>query len=138
MEIPSWKNLDISQFSYLSFLVANVEPGEENPVDSEIQTSINVALTLEIKEPDETMIKRSRSVDTKAFGRIPHPYQRSWLGCETCTDNQQAILIGIRIPLSEFGLSQEELNQLQAIEMEMDASGNPKGNIALDDIFFTQ
>jgi hypothetical protein len=137
----------ISQVTHLSLLAANVEQGDENPLDSDIQTSINLAITLEIKEANGKTIKRSHTVDTKNFGRIPHPYQRTWEKCQEvsgiCVKNQQAVLIGIRIPLTEFGFTTEELQagvlaNLHAIEIEMDAAGNPAGNIALDDIILTQ
>lgn len=130
-------DLPLSQLTHLSLQAANVEPGDEIPLDSDIQTSVNLAITLEIK--DGVTIRRSRPVEIKDFGRIPHPYQRKWLGeCSTCTENQQAVLVGIRIPLSEFGFSTAELNHLSAIEIEMDGQGNSKGNIALDDIVLTK
>jgi hypothetical protein len=81
------------------------------------------------------------------LARIPHPYQRTWKYCReleeeaekgNCIDNEQAVLTGIRIPLAEFGFNLEELNNLTAIEIAVDALGNREGNIALDDIFFTQ
>lgn len=86
-------------------------------------------------------MKYSKTVETQAFERVPHPYQRKWI-CEadlgTCTDNQQAVLTGIRIPLSEFGVTAEELNHLKEIEIQVDATGNHEGNLALDDIIFTK
>jgi hypothetical protein len=129
--------LDISQLPHFSLQAANVVPGDETSIISENQTSIHFALTLETQKDGAT--KHSRTVDSKAFGRIPHPYNRPWakIVCPTCTNNEQAILIGIRIPLEEFGFSLEELNNLTAIEIEMDAAGNSAGDIAVDDIFLT-
>jgi len=111
-----------------------------------LKTSISLGVTLETKNGDT---KRSQTVDSSALARIPHPYHRTWNYCRDfdpddylddglCIDNEQAVLTGIRIPLAEFGFNKEELNNLTAIEIKVDALGNSKGNIALDDIFFTQ
>jgi hypothetical protein len=133
----------INNWPYFSLLAANVIPGEETLIFSENQTSIKFGVTLETKTENQQKAKRSQTVDSSTLARIPHPYQRTWLFCQLneqggCIDYEQAVLTGIRIPITEFGLSHEELNNLTAIEIEMDAAGNQEGNIALDDIFFTQ
>jgi dienelactone hydrolase len=139
IEIPE-NTIQIDNSTHLSFLVANVAIGNESPIFSENQTSMNLAITLKTKTPGGRT-KRSYTVEAQAFERVPHPYQRMWK-CESildpCTDNQQAILTGIRIPLSEFGLTPEELNNLSEIEIEVDATGNDEGNLALDEIVFTK
>jgi len=139
----------VSNWHYLSLLAANVVPGTETPIFSENQTSISLGVTLETKTGETEEAKRSQTISSSAFARIPHPYQRTWnhcrdpdLGDGLCTDNEQAVLTGIRIPLAEFGFNLEELNNLTAIEIAVDALGNSESNsegiIALDDIFFTQ
>jgi len=137
----------VSNWRYLSLLAANVVPsGKEEPkIFSENQTSISLGVTLETKTGETEEAKRSQTVNSSALARIPHPYHRTWDYCRDpdlegglCIDNEQAVLTGIRIPLAEFGLEPEELNNLTAIEIEVDALGNSEGYIALDDIFFTQ
>ena len=152
IEIPAGE-VQLGNWEHLSLLVANVTIGEETPIFSENQTSMNLGITLKISETPGGSQKLSKTLNSQAFGRIPHPYQREWrctpdLPTESCTDNQQAVLTGIRIPLSEFGFLKEELNSnyLAEIEIKMevvgkiekDADGNRKANIALDEIVFTK
>jgi hypothetical protein len=72
------------------------------------------------------------NIRTDQFDPIPHPYLRSGGWCAACTN--QALLVGVRIPLRNFTMNNSGVDLTNIVRVTIITEGS--GEIGIDDIEF--